>query len=80
LGHFGDPGNTDSPEFGAAIAAIVKVAHQCELTVGIFAASVSAWRDFRDLGCDYVVLGADSIFMADSAARALAEARELQAS
>jgi 2-dehydro-3-deoxyglucarate aldolase len=73
----GDPGNLDSAALAEAITAVIDAAHGRELTVGVFAPTVPAWRRFKDAGCDYVVLGADSLFIADAANRVLTEAQSL---
>ena len=71
----GGPGDFECPKFTAAIGAVADSAHTAGISVGVYAPSVSAWHDFRRLGCDYVVLSAVSLFVVDGARRVLSDAR-----
>ncbi|GAA5186132.1 aldolase/citrate lyase family protein [Rugosimonospora acidiphila] len=73
----GAVGDFAAEAFRAAIGRVVGAAHQANLRVGVFAPTAAAWRDFRAQGCDYAVLGADSLFLADGARRALGEANAM---
>ncbi|GIH12563.1 HpcH/HpaI aldolase family protein [Rugosimonospora africana] len=71
----GSPGSFEELAFRSAISEIVTAAHAAGLPAGVFAPSVAAWGTFRKQGFDYVVLRSDSLFLADGATAALAEAR-----
>lgn len=71
----GSPGAFEEAAFTSAISDVVAAAHAAGLPAGVFAPTVGAWARFREQGFDYAVLRSDSLFLADGATAALAEAR-----
>ncbi|AGL17911.1 4-hydroxy-2-oxovalerate aldolase [Actinoplanes sp. N902-109] len=71
----GEAGNFETGAFLTAVERVVTAAGAQGITVGVFAPTPQAWRRFRDLGCQYVVLSSDSLLLADGARRALDQVR-----
>jgi 2-keto-3-deoxy-L-rhamnonate aldolase RhmA len=73
----GAPGDVKSLTFTSAVETITVTARDYALPVGIFSATLAAWQDFRILGCDYVVLGSETLYLIEAATRALERARSI---
>jgi 2-keto-3-deoxy-L-rhamnonate aldolase RhmA len=67
------PGDFTSPGFRSALESVASAAGKQSISAGIYAPTVATWMSFKDLGFQYVVLRADSLFLLDGARALLAE-------
>jgi 2-keto-3-deoxy-L-rhamnonate aldolase RhmA len=67
----GVPGDFEQPQFTEALCTIADAAHAAGIPAGIFAPDLPTWATFRGHAYDFVVLGADTLWMATAARAAL---------